>query len=143
MNRQQLSNAYQAAEYWVLAPEPCLLHIGEMATGRLATLIAEHQKASYIITAENPGSIPMPTSYNNEQNNMLADTIRKKSLPYLHTISKDPTGIWPDEHGFLLLAIDLEVAISLAVTFGQCAIVRLAPGQMSTVIWAGEPSTAN
>lgn len=115
--------AYCAAHYTVLTPEPFILHVGE-ASGRLADLMAsEKATCAAFITAWNPFSQIATGAENSAAQQSLLGDLSALGLVSFPGFGKDPSGLWLGEDSVLVLDLALEEARNLGIEYGQNAIL--------------------
>jgi hypothetical protein len=112
--------AYRATEYRVAAPEPFTLHVDRHSEA-LAKLYRDtgNSRASFL-TADNPFSVPASENANRFKHVLLSFLLPESRLA---TVAHDPTGLWPDEHGFLVMGWSLRSVKALGHTFRQNAVL--------------------
>jgi hypothetical protein len=92
--------AYRATEYRVAAQVPFTLHVDRHSEA-LAKLFCDagNTRASFL-TADNPFSVQATGEANRFKHAFLRVLLPESRLA---AVAHDPTGHWPDEHGFLVL----------------------------------------
>lgn len=115
--------AYRAAHYTVLAPEPFVLHIGDVSS-RLADLMGrEKASCAAFLTAWNPFSVIAMDADNSAAQQALLIDLVALGLTYILGFGSDPSGLWPGEESLLVLDLSNEQARVLGMKFGQNAII--------------------
>ena len=79
-------------------------------TGILTILVDQpppallQETAWLIITADNPQAEQISARENEQRRAALQLSLQQLALPMLETRHVDPTGTWPDEHGWLVMS---------------------------------------
>lgn len=97
---------------------------------KLTKWAASHQEqGNYLcwLTADNPLSLQLDPHQNKKRYEQLKIAVRSK--PHLQINAMDPKGIWPTEHGFLILLNNPSEARNLAWQFQQKAILFFKPNR--------------
>lgn len=119
----ELLTAYEKSLYVVRTNPSILLRIGQKSA-ELAQLLEQHEADSAaLITSDNPRSEPRDAEENAFHRDRLQQEVIHTQLPFLCTVSIDPTGQWPDEHGFLVLDLSTSELQRLLALFDQWAAV--------------------
>ncbi len=113
--------AYEKTLYVVKKSPPILLRIGQ-TSAELADLLREHDSDSaFLITSDNPYSDIRSDTENAFHRDRLQQIVVQTQLPFYQTISIDPSGQWPEEHGFLVLDLAQTEAFAWLGLFDQWA----------------------
>ena len=119
----ELLTAYEKSLYVVRSNPSILLRIGQKSE-ELAQLLAQYEADSgALLTSDNPRSEPRNSSENAFHRDQLQREVIHTQLPFLCTVSIDPSGQWPDEHGFLVFDLSASELQRLLVLFDQWAAV--------------------
>lgn len=117
--------AYQKALYWVRSSPNIMLRIGTISE-QARDLLREHDADSAaIITSDNPQSELRSEEENDFYRDQLQQEVVQSQCTFFLTASVDPTGQWPDEHGFLVLDLPETELHRLLRKFDQAAAVCL------------------
>lgn len=119
----ELLIAYRRALYWVRTTPHILLRIdtnSEEARQLLEEYDADH---AVLITSDNPLSQLRSEPENAFHREELQQDVIQSQCPFLLTASVDPSGQWPDEHGFLVFDLPLDQTHRLISKFEQWAVV--------------------
>jgi hypothetical protein len=116
----ELIAAYRATEYRVAAAVPFTLHVDRHSEA-LAKLYRDtgNNRASFL-TADNPFSVPASENANRFKHVLLNFLLPAARLA---VVAHDPTGHWPDEHGFLVMGWSMRSVKAIARTFRQNAVL--------------------
>jgi hypothetical protein len=116
----ELVAAYRATEYRVAAAVPFTLHVDRHSEA-LAKLFHDtgNSRASFL-TADNPFSVPASENANRFKHVLLSFLLPESRLA---VVAHDPTGRWPDEHGFLVMGWSMRSVKALGHTFRQNAVL--------------------
>jgi hypothetical protein len=130
----ELVAAYRATEYRVAAQDPFTLHVDQHSAA-LAKLFRDtgNTQAGFL-TADNPFSVPASERANRFKQALLRFLLPESSLP---TVAHDPTGRWPDEHGFLVMGWSLRAVKALGITFGQNAVLWMGEDAVPKLVLLG------
>ncbi len=117
----EFEDAYRRTTYWVEAPSRWIrLRVGE-TNDDLAELLTSHGAARWaFVTADNPGSQPLPPMENGLRREALRDDILHECFP---GVGVGDDGTWPPEHSFFVLGICRDAALDLGRRYGQVAIL--------------------
>ena len=119
----ELAQAFAETHYIVHHETPFVIHIGRPCP-ELEALISEHNALSAaFITAWNPFSQNLLAKENEDRQDELKTSLKKRGLIYIDGIGKHPSNNWPGEASVLVLGLDLEAAKSLARHYEQHAFV--------------------
>lgn len=118
-----LLSAYHNALYWVRSNPTILLRIGTFSEAARDLLNKHDADSAVIITSDNPKSELRSEEENSFFRDKLQQEVIQTQCPFFLTVSVDPAGQWPDEHGFLLLDLPLEETERLMRKFGQWATI--------------------
>lgn len=119
-----LFQSYAEAIYEVIREEgPLELRVGEDVDALLEVDGLDAETPWAVITAHNPASRRRSPAENARAHAALAELVQQHGLRALPTRARDPRGEWPDEAGFLLVAIEPEEARKIARHFAQNAIL--------------------
>jgi hypothetical protein len=117
---QDLVAAYRATEYRVAAQDPFTLHVDQRSQALAKLFRDTGQTHAFFMTADNPFSVP-----SSDRANRFKRALLRFLLPdsRLSATAHDPTGRWPDEHGFLVMGWSLRSVKALGHTFNQNAVL--------------------
>jgi hypothetical protein len=127
----ELVAAYRGALYRIEAADGAFTVRVGGADPRLDRILAAHGVAvAALVTAHNPEGRRASDAANRAGEAGLAARIAALGLASLPTAGIDPSGVWPEEPGRLILGLDRAGGIALARGFGQDAllIVRIGVG---------------
>ncbi len=136
---RRLANAYWEADYLlqpILLPDEGTLRFRfDVSFSGLERLLKQADIQSFtIITAYNPGSIPLSPEENRQRHVQLQERLVPQCRFLRDSIGQSPDGVW-QEPGFWALDIDLEIAVELGREFGQNAIVCWKRGARPELWW--------
>ena len=115
--------AYLATDYRIEGEWPLVLRVG-LPSESLTALYRTHSvQTAAVLTAWNPYSEPRPDAENHAAQTRLVSELDRLGLPHQPGHGADPTGEWLPEDSRLVLGLDLEVATSLGIRFGQNGFV--------------------
>jgi hypothetical protein len=136
--RPELVVAYGQALYRILSPGgPVQLRVGMPAFESDAILAGLGCSRGAVVTAANPRSELLPQISNAERDERLLARLASMGLSPLRTQASDPAGHWPDEPGYFLPGVMPVVALQLARSFDQLAILWCEAGQPPRLSWTG------
>ena len=142
----ELLQAYHATRYQVVDPAAASPVLAEARIGNRSPavdrLLEGHDAGSGVfITAWNPRSQVVPRASNEAAHRRLERTLQELGIRFLaHLgVGADPT--WEPEQGLFALDLPRALALDLAVTFGQNAIVLIAHGQPAELVVTALMST--
>lgn len=120
---RSLVNAYRTAEFRVfVGDQEWVLHHGERHP-QLETWMKQRGLTGLaIITACNPGSVPLEEAENRRRNKELEQEIKALGLLFGPALNQSADGKWP-EPGFWIANISQGQAITMGLLFGQAAVV--------------------
>ena len=120
-----LRRAFIASSYCARLPTGAWLHlrIGEASPWLDARLARQGRERWSFLHAVNPGSLQLDDEENARRHRELAAALRADAAEWHEGFSRADAGDWPDEPGYLVLDLELSVAVALARRFGQLAIV--------------------
>ena len=135
----ELLRAYHATRYRIVGPAAASPVLAEATIGSRSPgvdrLLADHAAGSGVfITAWNPRSQIVPRAVNEAAHRRLEHALRRLGIRFLahHGVGADPA--WAPEEGLFALDLPRALALDLAVTFGQNAIVLIAHGQPAELV---------
>ena len=135
----ELLQAYRATRYQIVEPTAALPVLAEARIGsrspEVDRLLEGHDAGSGVfITAWNPRSQVVPRAGNEAAHRRLEHALRRLDIRFLahRGVGADPT--WEPEQGLFALDLPRALALDLAVTFGQNAIVLIAHGQPAELV---------
>ncbi len=116
-------------------------YLVQHTTGVLTILVDQpppallQEAAWLIITADNPQAQQINARENEHRRAALQLSLQQLTLPMLATRHVDPTGTWPDEHGWLVMSLPgadqvqwlTTQMISRGHSFGQRALLAYMP----------------
>jgi hypothetical protein len=121
--RDDLAAAYRAATYRLELADGALdLRIGEPSPRLDAFLAAAGTERAAIVTAENPGSRPLPAAENASRTERLGARLAAAGARVVAAESRAADGGWR-ERSFLVLGLEEAAAVELGRAFDQAAIV--------------------
>jgi hypothetical protein len=128
----ELRGAYEQAIYAVItelaAAGELPLRIGVLSP-ELDQLLQQHNaQTAVFITGSNPRSEQRAAAENQQRHMLIHARIVAAGYAYLPGEARDPTGVWPTEHSWVVFDMEAEVATELAAQFGQHAYVWLQIG---------------
>lgn len=123
----KLMEAYQAADYVVLAEPEFVLKIGEPSRRLDALLEQEGATTAAFLTAANPRSKPQSPAQNASALSALDQLVAAAGYPWRAGEGREPDGSWV-EPSRLVIGIYRENAKALGCLFGQNAIVFIEKG---------------
>jgi len=116
--------AYRRTSYWVEAPHEWIrLRVDATSEALERFLAARREKCWAFVTADNPGSRPVPPAENALRRADLREAIEGLNRICFPGVSVGDDGTWPPELGFFVLGIEREAALALGRRFGQNAIL--------------------
>lgn len=128
-----LLEAYHATGYIVL-PDGIAVRIGSVSAD-LDRLMGRIGACSAVfVTAWNPASRPTGPAANAAAEAALAREVAARGWRALPQEGRGDAGDWPPEPGLLVLDIDRETALDLALRFGQNAVVWYEPGRPAELL---------
>lgn len=130
--RCKLSAAYTATHYRVFTDPPFVLRVGEASAALDALLASDATDTWALITACNPGSVPLSPAENADRMNQLRDVLNRFTT--YPGESSAPTGEWA-EPSVLVLGMGRSEAVQLAKAFGQNAILAGERGGPAELVW--------
>lgn len=120
---RSLVNAYRTAEFRVfVGDQEWVLHHGERHSQLEKWMQQSGLTGLAIITACNPGSVPLEEAENRRRNTELEQEIKALGRHFGPALNQSADGEWP-EPGFWIANISLDEAIALGRQFGQAAVV--------------------
>jgi len=133
----QLEPAFIGADYRVkLNHRRVTVHIGQRCPPALTDWLRQSNcRHGWIITAHNPGGQLVRPEHNRRRHDALCRAISRLGPPALDTRGVDPFGCWPDEPGLLVGGLGPTTARRLGLRFDQAAIVWVAIGRRTRLIW--------
>jgi hypothetical protein len=131
----RLLAAFTIADYEIQAPHPFTLHVGEASAALMALHRLFRVDTSVVITACNPGSERRDAQANALAHRQLMGDASEHGWLHVPSISRDPRGEWPDEHGLLLLGADEAAALELGRRLGQAAVLFNGAGHPPRLLW--------
>jgi hypothetical protein len=136
MERARLERIYRRARYRVeLAGGAIELGIGERSPALDRHLEAVGASSWAVVTACNPGSVPLDEEENRRRTAELARRLSDAGWSTRPAAGLDPDGRWPDEPGFLVEDAPGGALRALAGELGQAAIVAGRRGGPAELIW--------
>ncbi|GAB4116360.1 MAG: hypothetical protein Tsb0027_07710 [Wenzhouxiangellaceae bacterium] len=122
----ELSTAFQQTRYLVTHNSGRLtLQVDQPPPPRL------QQHSWLVISADNPQAQQLPEPANRRRRAALQELLHPLALPMLPTRHVDAKGLWPDEHGWLLLLDERATQVgmfeqlhALGRQFGQLALLE-------------------
>jgi len=129
----ELDQAYRATVYRVLYGEPFDLRIDRYSQALADWQLHMSVSHSDLITAFNPGSRVCSGAENVHRSRQLER--RLPSNLRVAAVGIDPSGVWPDEAGFLIGGMDRDQVLELMVEFGQNAWVHAGPEAIPRLEW--------
>lgn len=135
--RSQLEPAFTAAVYRVeLHRRRVTVPIGRRCPLALRNWLRQNGcRDGWIVTAHNPGGRLVRPEHNRRRHRNLCRAVSRLGTPALDTRGIDPAGAWPDEPGLFIGGLSQTTARCLGVRFDQAAIVRVASGRPTRLIW--------
>lgn len=115
--------AYEKTLYWVRTSPNILLRPSTISDDAYQLLQKHDADSAVIITSDNPKSELRSKEENAFYRDKLQQEVIQSQCPFFLTVSVDPTGSWPDEHGFLVLDLTIAETYRLMNTFEQWAVV--------------------
>lgn len=141
--RERLERLYRRARYRVeLASGAVELAIGERSPALDRHLDGAGASGWAIVTACNPGSVPLPEPENRRRTVELALRLEHRGWSKCPSAGIDPDGRWPDEPGFLVAGAARAALVALAAELGQAAIVVGRRGGAAKLLWIGDAAQA-
>lgn len=129
----ELLQAYRATRYQIVEPTAALPVLAEARIGsrsEVDRLLEGHDAGSGVfITAWNPRSQVVPRAGNEAAHRRLEHALRRLGIRFLAISAWGPRSHLGAEWGLFALDLPRALALDLAVTFGQNAIVLIAHGQ--------------
>ncbi len=134
---QPLAAAYLATDYRVCESPlgPFVIRCGEPSPAATALLADEPVGQWAFITAQNPGSVPLPSEANAERMQQLRAAVEAAGYRHYPGVGQGSTGNWPPEASLLVLGIEEATAIALGRRFGQRAIVIGRRDRPARLVW--------
>lgn len=134
-----LAKAYWEAEYHLESPdlkdEGSILFRFDAQSKELDPYLDAWDVQSFaIITAFNPGSMPLPLEENLLRHAALRERLQPHCRVLLNSTGQNSDGSW-QEQGFWALDIDLDKAAEIGTAFGQAAIVCWKRGSPVELWW--------
>jgi len=132
-----LAAAYLATDYHVCQSPlgPFTIRCGEPSPPATALLAEQAVGQWAFITAENPGSVPLPREANAERMRQLRAAVEAAGYRHYPGFGQDPAGDWPAEASLLVLGIEEAAAAALGRHFGQRAIVAGRRDEPAGLVW--------
>lgn len=137
-HRERLEKVYRKTEYQVpLNDRNLRFRIGEFdpAAEALLRMQLPIRKGWAILTPCNPRSQEATEEMNGFYYHELRDALAQRKGHCLQAINHDPTGIWPDEPGFILADAEPLWLHELAARFRQNAYVTAQLGKPPRLVW--------
>jgi len=131
-----IEQAFNQAIYRVDAPGGAIrLRVGRRAgAARLRARLPAHGDG-WVITPCNPRAKRMPRPINDRRLDALHALLARQRRPWLSACNLEPHGDWPDEPGAYIYRIPAPVARSIAVRFGQAALLRVPRHKPPELVW--------
>jgi hypothetical protein len=134
--RARLERLYRRALYRVeLASGAVELAIGEGSAELDRELDRVGASSWAIVTACNPGSVPLGEEENRRRTAELGRRLSDAGWSTHPAAGLDPERRWPDEPGFLVVDAPTGVVLALAGELGQAAIVAGRRGGPAELVW--------
>ena len=131
-----LCDAYLQTIYRVVEmPQPVDIRIGEQCSALDRLLESYGLREWAFVTASNPRSRRLPDRDNARRNAELKQSLRQAGWQILGGLGMPPDNQWQPEVSMLVLGIDREAAMKLALRWEQNAFVRGAIGQPAELVW--------
>jgi Protein of unknown function (DUF3293) len=135
-----LESAYRASTYRVFLPGGgCDLRIGIASETLRCWLETAGATRFAILTAHNPGSLPVAAADNALRQSQLECALLEQGYePYVgENIADDDS--WPPEESCFVPDIPLAAALALGERYGQTAIVCGGSEAVPELVWTGTP----
>lgn len=134
---EALREAYLQTTYRVVgAPEPVDIRIGHRSRA-LDRLLQENGVQNWaFVTASNPRSRRLPDRDNAKRNTEMKQSLQQGGWQMLDGMGLPCSPEWQPEHSVLILGIDRDAAMKVALRWEQNAIVCGTIGQPAELVWA-------
>ncbi|MGA2551747.1 MAG: DUF3293 domain-containing protein [Burkholderiaceae bacterium] len=132
--------AYEATEYRVFGPNPCLLKVGDR--GGLCDTWLDRARATSasILTAWNPFSLALSPAHNARRQRLLRARVRASKLSFAPAEGRDPSGQWPPEPSVCVFDLSEPMLMVWLMEFEQYAALRVVLGGECHLAWHPETS---
>lgn len=136
MNKKDLESAYRATDYRIFGPRgPFVISIGENSPEFSDILNLPDGSCWAVITASNPRSEPWTDAENDERLQDLEVNVAAQGYRFLKGEGVSRHGNWPPEKSLLILGIDEDSSMELAIRYGQNAFVHGRIGEETRLVW--------
>jgi hypothetical protein len=135
----ELDAAYRATTYRVFLPGGgCDLRVGIASETLRCWLETAGARSFAILTAYNPGSIPVAAADNARRQSQLACVLREQGYETYAGENLADDERWPAEESCFIPDIALASALAIAVGHGQNAIIYGTADGRPELLWTGE-----
>jgi hypothetical protein len=136
VNKYDLESAYRATEYRVFGSrETFVISIGERSKELLDILDRMKSSSWSFIAASNPRSQQISDAENDERLQNLEVNVMALGYRFLKGEGVSRHGDWPPEKSLLILGIDEESSMELAIQYGQNAFVFGRTNEEARLVW--------
>jgi len=115
----ELVQAYGQTDYVVLGLREFTLRVGQRSVELQELYQSLGATSAAFITAWNPYSRQISAEENAQRNAELEVALKERGYTPFPAIGRDPSGKWPGEDSFFVLAIPPEIAATLCIQFEQ------------------------
>jgi hypothetical protein len=119
----ELLQAFADTHYIVHHGSPFAMHIGQPCPDLKKLMEDRNALCAAYITAWNPFARKLSDRENEDRQQELKDTLKKRGLTCIDGIGQHPSNGWKGEPSVLILGLDREAAKALAGHYEQLAFV--------------------